>query len=125
MKEQTALLYAKDSPVRVFPVRSNGRILMLRPENIDWVEAVRNAVCLHVGTDSYILKGSLDRIEIELSTRAFLRIHRSTIVNIDHIRELQPWLRGNYRVILEDGTQLLLSRNYKDKFFEILGQPLG
>jgi two-component system LytT family response regulator len=70
------------------------------------------------------MKSTLDRLQDELDSRTFVRVHRSTIVNLNHIRELRHWLRGTYRIILEDGTQLLLSRNHKDHLFNTLGMPI-
>jgi two-component system LytT family response regulator len=99
--------------------------LLLKTDLIERITAERNSVRVHAGQESFVLKTCLDRLEEELENTVFIRIHRSTIVNLDHIRELRPWLRGNYRVILRDGTQLMMSRNYRKKFFEIVGKPLG
>jgi two-component system LytT family response regulator len=110
---------------RVMAIRSNGRILLVNSDQISWVEAARNSVRIHLGEESYLLKSSLDRMEQQLNGGEFVRIHRCTIVNLNHIRELRHWLRGTYQVFLQDGTKLLLSRGYRDKLFSILGKPLG
>ena len=106
-------------------IRCNGKIVLLKMEDIEWIEAARNSVRIHRGAESILLKSSLDRILCELDGGIFVRIHRCTIVNLLHIRELRHWLRGNYQVLLHDGTQLLLSRTYRNQLFEILGKPLG
>jgi two-component system, LytTR family, response regulator len=108
-----------------FTCRCNGSILLLKTELIERITAERNSVRVHAGQESFVLKTCLDRLEEELGDTVFIRIHRSTIVNVDHIRELRPWLRGRYRVIMRDGTQLILSRNYRDHFFKVIGKPLG
>jgi two-component system LytT family response regulator len=63
-------------------------------------------------------------METQLDPKTFRRIHRSAIVNVKRIKELQPLFSGEYSILLEDGTKLTLSRNYKDKLFEFLGKPL-
>jgi two-component system LytT family response regulator len=105
-------------------VRSGGRIFFLRVEEIDWIEAADNYVCLHVGRESHLLRGTMASIEERLDARKFLRIHRSTIVNLDRVRELAPLFHGDYAVRLRDGTELLLSRSYREKLQEPLGRFL-
>jgi two-component system, LytTR family, response regulator len=107
------------------PIRCNGRIVILKAEDIGWVEAARNSVKIHHGAESILLKSSLEKILNELGNGIFVRIHRCTIVNLLHIRELRHWLRGSYQILLNDGTQLMLSRTYRNHLFEILGKPLG
>lgn len=109
----------------ILAIRCNGKILLLKMEDIEWIEAARNSVSIHHGMESILLKSSLARILTELDGGIFVRIHRRVIVNLLHIRELRHWLRGNYQVMLHDGTQLQLSRNYRHQLFEILGKPLG
>jgi two-component system LytT family response regulator len=105
-------------------VRSAGRIMFLRVEEIDWIEAADNYVCLHVGRESHLLRGTMASIEQRLDARKFLRIHRSTIVNLDRVKELAPLFHGDYAVRLRDGTELVLSRNYREKLQEPLGRFL-
>jgi two-component system LytT family response regulator len=105
-------------------VRSAGRIVFLRVEEIDWIEAADNYVCLHVGRESHLLRGTMGSIEERLDPRKFLRIHRSTIVNLDRVRELAPLFHGDYAVRLRDGTELVLSRGYREKLKEPLGRFL-
>lgn len=94
-------------------IRNKGHVTFVRTETIDWIEAADNYVRLHCGGSSHIVRETMNAIEARLDPARFVRIHRSTIVNADRIRELQPWFRGDYRVILHDGTELALSRSYR------------
>jgi len=98
-----------------FVVRHAGRIVFVAVEQIDWIEAADNYVYLHAGSESHLIRGSLKTIESRLGPN-FVRIHRSAIVNLERIRELQPSFHGEFTVVLEDGAQLTSSRNY--------GEPL-
>ena len=100
-------------------VKSVGRVFFLKTEEIDWIEAAGNYVKLHVGRDSHMIRETMNGIEAKLDPDKFLRIHRSTVVNIDRIKELHPMFSGDYAVILRDGTELALSRNYRDRFVEL------
>jgi two-component system LytT family response regulator len=94
-------------------IRNKGHVTFLRAESIDWIEAADNYVCLHCGGTTHVMRETMNALEKRLDSSRFVRIHRSTIVNADRIRELQPWFRGDYRVILHDGTALTLSRTYR------------
>jgi two-component system LytT family response regulator len=102
-------------------IKSAGRIFFLPVEEIDWVEAADNYVRIHAGVEAHLVRETLQSLEGRLDPAKFLRIHRSTIVNLDRIRELHPLFHGDYAVRLRDGTELTLSRNYREK----LGEPLG
>lgn len=105
-------------------VKSGGRLFFLRADEIDWVEAAGNYVRLHVGTSSHLLRETMNAIEGRLDPEKFFRIHRSRIVNMERIQELQPWLNGEYAVLLRTGTRLTLSRGYREKLQERLGRGL-
>jgi two-component system LytT family response regulator len=105
-------------------VKSGGRVFFIKTEEIDWIEAEGKYVRLHVGRESHLLREAIGSLEAQLDPARFLRIHRSTIVNIDRIQELQPWFHNEYRVILRDGTELMLSRGCRKKLGEILGSHL-
>ncbi|HEX6323988.1 MAG TPA: LytTR family transcriptional regulator DNA-binding domain-containing protein [Vicinamibacterales bacterium] len=105
-------------------IKSAGRLLFLRADDIDWVEAAGNYVKLHVGAEEHLLRETLNGIELKLDPDRFFRIHRSRIVNMERIRELQPWFNGEYVVILGNGTKLTLSRGYREKLQERLGRRL-
>jgi two-component system LytT family response regulator len=105
-------------------VKSGGRLYFLRADEIDWIEAAGNYVRLHVGAEGHLLRETMNSIESRLNPEIFFRIHRSHIVNIERIKELQPWFNGEYVVILRNGARLTLSRGYREKLQERLGKPL-
>jgi two-component system LytT family response regulator len=105
-------------------IKTHGRIFFLKTSEIDWIEAAGNYVSLHVKKESYLLRETIGGMESQLDPAKFPRIHRSQIVNLDRIRELRPWSHGEYHVILHDGTQLTLSRTYRDRLHELLGRTL-
>jgi two-component system LytT family response regulator len=102
-------------------IKSGGRVFFLKVEEIDWIDAADNYAHLHVGHESHLLRETMSGLETKLDPEKFLRIHRSTIVNIERIKELRPSFHGEYTVILRNGTQLTLSRGYRDKLHELLG----
>jgi two-component system LytT family response regulator len=101
-------------------LKTSGRVTFLRVDEIDWVEAEGNYVRLHVGASSHLLRETMKGIEAKLDQERFIRIHRSTIVNTDRIKELQPLFHGEYAVILQDGTRLTASRGPENKLRRIL-----
>ncbi len=103
-------------------IKASGRIYFLETAEIDWIEAEGNYVSVHSAKKSHLLRETISSLEAQLDPKKFLRIHRSSIVRIDRIQELQPWFHGEYRIILQNGTQLTLSRNYRDKLQEALGK---
>lgn len=103
-------------------IKSAGRIYFLEANDIEWIEAEGNYVSVHSGKKAHLLRETISSLESQLDPRKFVRIHRSSIVRIDRIQELQPWFHGEYRVILQSGTQLTLSRNYREKLQEALGK---
>jgi two-component system LytT family response regulator len=105
-------------------VKSGGRLFFLRADEIDWVEAAGNYVRLHVGAASHLLRETMTAIEGRLDPEKFFRIHRSRIVNMERIQELQPWLNGEYAVLLRTGTRLTLSRGCREKLQDRLGRGL-
>src|SRR5687768_10814076 len=105
-------------------VKSGGRLFFLRTDEIDWIEAAGNYVRLHVGNTSHLLRETMNAIESRLDPEKFFRIHRSRIVNMERIQEMQPWLNGEYAVVLRTGTRLTLSRGYREKLQDRLGRGL-
>lgn len=105
-------------------IKANGRVLFLSVDEIDWIEAQGNYVCLHSKKESYLLRETISGLESQLDPKKFARIHRSHIVQLDRIKELHPWSHGEYRVRLKDGTELTLSRSYRDHFQALLGQQM-
>ncbi len=105
-------------------VKSGGRLFFLRTDEIDWIEAAGNYVRLHVGPVSHLLRETMNAIEGRLDPEKFFRIHRSRIVNMERIQEMQPWLNGEYAVLLRTGTRLTLSRGYREKLQDRLARPV-
>jgi two-component system, LytTR family, response regulator len=95
-------------------VKSAGRVVFLRVDEIDWIEAAGSYVRLHVGRDAHLLHEGITSVASRLDPARFARVHRSTIVNLDRVRELQPWFHGDAIAILRDGTRLQVSRTYRE-----------
>ena len=107
-----------------FVIKSGGRVFFVPTGEIDWIEAAGNYVKLHVGADEHLFRETMNAIEAKLNPDAFFRIHRSHMVNVERIRELQPWFNGEYVVFLKNGTRLTLSRGYREKLQERIGKTL-
>jgi len=110
---------AADAPERIL-VRTNGRVHVLDPLKIDWVEAAGDYVTIHAAGKSHLVRDSLRNLEARLAAHGFLRIHRSTLVKLGSIGELVAKDSGDHEVVLHDGTVLRLSRSYKDALYEAL-----
>lgn len=104
-------------------IKSGGRVSIVPVRDIDWIEAKGDYMRLHSGKSSHLLRETMQRLEEELDPGRFVRIHRSTIVNIERIKELHPFFKGEYVVQLQDGTQLKLSRGYRERLESALGRP--
>jgi two-component system LytT family response regulator len=117
-------LQARQKRLTRLVIRSAGRIFLLRVEELDWLEAADNYVRIHAGRESHLVRETLQSLEGRLDPSKFLRIHRSTLVNLDRIQELQPLFHGDYVVKLLDGTELSLSRSYRERLAGPLGQFL-
>ncbi len=105
-------------------VKSSGEIFFLKADEIDWIEAEGDYMKFHVGPRAHLMRETMARLESKLDARRFVRIHRSTIVNIDRVRKLSPSFGGEYAVILADGTKLRLSRGYQERIATLLKQAL-
>jgi two-component system LytT family response regulator len=102
-------------------VKHDGRMFFVKVGDIDWIEADRNYVRLHVGKDSHTIRERISHLEESLDPQLFARIHRSTIVNLNRVKEMQQWFSGDYVVILDSGTRLRLSRHYRDRVEKQVG----
>ena len=100
--------------------KENGRVIFIRPETLEWVEADGNYVRLHSGSETHYVRTTLARLENQLPSGRFLRISRSVLVNLDHVKELQPLFYGDYAVILQNGSRLNMSRNFRDRIESML-----
>ncbi len=107
------------------PVRRDGTIHFVATADIDWIDAAGDAVRLHAGRATHLVATSMGEILSRLDPRRFVRIHRSTIVNVERVRELQPYFHGEYVVVLQDGTKLKLSRGQRRAVARLLGLPPG
>ena len=94
-------------------LKLEGRTLFISPATIDWVEALDNHVRLHLGRETLVVRDTLTHLAERLPPGLFLRVHRSTLVNTDRIREIQPWFGGEYAIVLTDGTKLTTGRRYR------------
>ncbi len=108
------------SPERIV-IKADGEIVCLKPSEIDWAESAGNYVCLHVGPATHILRETITALEGRLGQRQFMRVHRSTLVNVDRIKTLRPSLYGDYAILLRDGTKLTLSRGFRESVLKRLG----
>jgi two-component system LytT family response regulator len=101
-------------------IKSASRVFFLKVDEIDWIEAADYYVKLHVGRRSHLLRETMNDLEAKLDPEKFLRIHRSSIVNLDRIKEMHPHFNGEYVVVLQDGTELKLSRSRREQLQQIL-----
>jgi two-component system, LytTR family, response regulator len=102
-------------------VKSSGRISFVNVEEIIWIEAAESYVRFHAaGGKSYLIRGAIGRLEAQLDPARFLRIHRSIIVSVKQIKEMQPLFHGDYEIVLKDGTKLTSSRSCRDKLQRLL-----
>jgi two-component system LytT family response regulator len=105
--------------------KSGGRVLFLKLADIDWLKATGNYVTLHAGKESHMLRTTMNALEPKLDPEQFARIHRSAIVNLDRVRELQPLFRGEHVLILKDGTQLSVGRAFRAKLLQQIGSGVS
>lgn len=103
-------------------IKSSGEIFFLKAAEIDWIEAEGDYMKFHVGGRAHLMRETMARLEARLDPARFIRIHRSTIVNLDRVRKLSPSFAGDYMVGLQDGTSLKLSRGYHERIEALLKQ---
>jgi two-component system LytT family response regulator len=114
------LLGARTDRLERIPVRSGQRIRFLTVDSIDWIEGDGNYVRLHAGPAEHRVRGTLKSFAERLSGRGFVRIHQSYVVNLDRVRELQPWSHGEFVVVLANGKKLVSSRTYSGVLKRVL-----
>lgn len=102
-------------------VRVGDRMLFLRMQDIDWVEAADDRVRLHVGKQVLDHRTTLALLEQRLPVRTFVRVHRSAIVNVERIREFEPWFQGDWIIVLADGTRIQSGKSYRTRVRELIG----
>jgi two-component system, LytTR family, response regulator len=106
------------------PVRTGGRIRIVQTADVDWIRSADNYITIAAGGREYLLRETMEGIERELDPQRFVRVHRSAIVQVDRIVELQPSFHGDFSIVLKDGARLTLSRSYRDRVAQVLGRPL-
>lgn len=97
-------------------VREEGRVRVVATSEVDWIEAARNTVRLHAGRAVHVLREPLTTLESRLDPARFARIHRSALVNLERVAEIQPWFSGDGMVLLRTGERLRVSRGYRAQF---------
>ncbi|HEX8719275.1 MAG TPA: LytTR family DNA-binding domain-containing protein [Pyrinomonadaceae bacterium] len=102
-------------------VKAGGRAVILLTEDVDWVAAAGNYVELHAGRDTHLLRERLSELERKLDPEKFVRIHRSTLVNVRRVGHLRPLSNGDHEVVLRDGTRLTSSRTHHARLMSVLG----
>jgi LytTr DNA-binding domain len=103
-------------PERFAVRKRGGSEVMVEVADIDWIEAAGNYAVLHVGGDTFEIRSSLTRLEGELDPKRFVRVHKSHVVNIARVTEVTPWVSGDWRIRLQDGAEVNLSRRYRQRF---------
>lgn len=103
-----------------FMIKTAGRVIFISAADVDWIAADDYYIRLHVGGKSHLLRMSMNELEEKLDPQSFLRIHRSTIVNFDRVKELHQNPNGEYVVVLKNGAELKLSRNRRERLEELL-----
>jgi hypothetical protein len=101
-------------------LRAEGRMTLIRAEQVTWLEAADNDVVVHVAGASHTVRGTLTRFAERLDPATFVRVHRSAIVNVDRVREVQNWFSGDLIAILDDGARVNVSRTHRDAFMTAL-----
>jgi two-component system, LytTR family, response regulator len=113
-----------ENPGERILIKSSGEIFFLKADEIDWIEAEGDYMKFHVMGRTHLMRETMARLEARLDPKRFIRIHRSTIVNIDRMRKLSPSFAGEYAVVLQDGTKLKLSRGYHERIATLLKASL-
>jgi two-component system LytT family response regulator len=113
------------SAVDRLPIKAHdGRIIVIRVLDIDWIEADGDYVSIHAKGKTWLIRETIAAMELRLALSGFVRIHRSTLVNAERVKELRPRDKGEYTVVLNDGTELKLTRNYRASVERLVGAHL-
>lgn len=111
-RDRTAGVPAKH-PLKRLVVEKNGREIFLPVERLDWAASDRNYVRLHSGVETFTIRGTLENLAQQLDPEQFVRINRSELVNLDRVKEMQPWFHGERRIVLKDGRELVWTRRFR------------
>jgi two-component system LytT family response regulator len=112
------------SAVGRLAIKANGRIIVIRAADIDWIEADGDYVSVHLAGKTWLMRDTIAAVELRLALSGFVRIHRSALVNAERVKELRPQEKGEYTVVLIDGTELKLTRNYRASLERLVGTNL-
>jgi two-component system, LytTR family, response regulator len=107
--------------IKRLTIKLTGRTILLPIDEIDWIETHGNYMKVYAGSESHLIRATMQSLETKLNPEKFVRVHRSVIVNVEKIKEIYPRSNGDQDLVLQNGRQLMLSRNYRDKFFALLG----
>jgi two-component system LytT family response regulator len=113
---------AQKEPIDRVVIKSSGRIYFLKIEEIDWVGGAGDYLSLHSGNQTHLIRETMGNFQTKLDSQKFLRIHRSTIVNIERIKDIQPLFKGDYVITLTSGIRLKASRGYRRELQALLGK---
>jgi len=113
----------RERQVERLVVRARGKLVAVRTQDIDWIEATDYYATLHVGGDTHLVRQTMAELEASLDGRKFVRVHRCAIVNLERVREVHPMFRGDCTLVLVDGTQVRLSRTRRAEFERMFGTP--
>ena len=101
-------------PLSKIIVKASGKYILLKTDDIDWIESKGNYIEVQSGANSYVIRETMKNMIAKLDSTVFYRIHRSIIVNVNKVKEIEPWFHGDYHVTMYNGKKLTMSRNYKD-----------
>lgn len=108
--------------IKRLTIKLTGRTVLLPTDEIDWIETHGNYLKVYAGRESHLIRATMQSLETKLDPEKFVRVHRSVIVNVEKVKEIYPRSNGDQDLVLQNGQQLMLSRNYRDKFFNLLGE---
>ena len=108
--------------IKRLTIKLTGRTILLPTDEIDWIETHGNYLKVYAGRESHLIRATMQSLETKLDPEKFVRVHRSVIVNLEKVKEIYPRSNGDQDLVLQNGQQLMLSRNYRDKFFNLLGE---
>lgn len=120
VKKRDLLAMLDERPIDRLVIRTRSKVSFLKPSEIDWIEADGKHAVLHAGRETHVVRHTLTRLEQRLVSHGFVRVHRSAIVNVDRIKELEPWFHGEFVVILKDGTKLTSSAAHSQALHRII-----
>jgi two-component system, LytTR family, response regulator len=109
----------EQEPQRI-AVRGDGAVTFVLTDELDWAEVVEDYVRLHTAGKTHLLRETMTELERRLPAHKFVRIHRSYLVNVERVREIQPWTKGDYVLILHDGTKLVSGRTYRERVRQLM-----